>query len=76
MSKERIAEIRTLRAQLGDELYSLVAPTEGELKELEEDLQLNPDIYASYLIEGGEGDKYWIAENVYDEREAREANES
>ena len=53
---------------LGREMLELVAPTPEEIKALAEDTEVNPEIYMSYLID----DPIFIAENVWQEREAKE----
>jgi len=71
----QVEKIRAKILKLSEKLYDLVQPTQQELDDLRADLVVNPEIYASYLIdEDLDGDKLWIAENVYDERESHKEN--
>jgi hypothetical protein len=51
----------------GKELYALVQPTPEEVKELLDDINMNPHIYTELL----EGDLGFIAVMVKEERESR-----
>jgi phage host-nuclease inhibitor protein Gam len=68
--KKRIDEIQDQIAKLAEEFRAIVKPSEEEIKELLEDVQMNPEVYTSYF----EDDDLFIAENVYQEVVAREEN--
>jgi hypothetical protein len=67
---KRIDEIQTKIARLAQEFREIVKPSDEEIKNLLEDLEMNPHIYVSNL----EDDDLFIAENVYQEIVAREEN--
>jgi hypothetical protein len=64
---EKIEFLRNEYYRIGKELKEIVKPTDEEIKDLIEDLNLNREIYTSYMEE----DPFFQSENIYDECNAQ-----
>jgi hypothetical protein len=73
---KRIKEIELQLLDIASELYSLVGPSKEELDGLESDLEDNPHVYSSYLIQDGTGDRLWIARTIAEDREEENTMQS